>query len=97
MPAGSTATELGTFPVATVPADVKAPVAVLIVYIETSFEPELTTYANLPAGSTATETGFIPVAIVPVVPVDAKAPFVALTVYVITLPVDAESFPVTAT
>jgi hypothetical protein len=34
--------------------EVKAPVVVLIAYIETSFEPEFDTYANSPVGFAAT-------------------------------------------
>src|SRR5437879_3183201 len=60
---GSTATELGPPHVPIVPMSVKAPVAASMLYIETLFEPEFVTYANLPVGSTATEAGPVPAAI----------------------------------
>ena len=39
MPDGSTATEAGPDPAAIVPVDVKVPVVVSTLYVETSFEP----------------------------------------------------------
>ena len=53
-----------------------------MLYIETSFEPELATYANFPDGSMAIELGDKPAAIVPS---DVKAPVVGLMVYIETL------------
>jgi hypothetical protein len=64
--------------VPTVPMRVKVPVAPML-YIETSFEPEFVTYANLPDGWIAIESGDSPAAIFPV---SVKEPVVLLMVYI---------------
>ena len=58
---------------------VKAPVIASMLYIVTSFEPELVTYANLPEGWIAIELGDDPAAIVPM---DVNAPVVVLMLYI---------------
>jgi hypothetical protein len=62
-----------------VPINVRAPVVESRVYMETSFEPEFATYANLPVGSTATEAGPVPAGIVPM---DVRAPVLVLMAYI---------------
>jgi len=57
---------------------VKLPVAPML-YIETSFEPEFVTYANLPDGWMAIELGDSPAAIIPM---SVKDPAVLLMVYI---------------
>jgi hypothetical protein len=58
---------------------VKAPVAASMLYMETSFEAEFVTQANLPDGWTAIDVGDIPAAIVPM---EVRTPVVALMVYI---------------
>jgi hypothetical protein len=59
------AIEVGDNPAGIVPVTVKIPVVELMLYIETSFEPEFVTYAKLPEGSIANEFGPDPAGIVP--------------------------------
>jgi hypothetical protein len=73
------AIEVGPDPAATVPADVKAPVVVLMMYVETSFESAFVTYANFPDGWKAIELELDPIATVPAA---VKAPVVVLMMYV---------------
>src|ERR1700758_4210552 len=64
------------------PMDVRAPVAVLTLYIETSFVALFATYANLPDDSTATESGFDPAA---TDPMEVNAPVAESIVNIPTL------------
>jgi hypothetical protein len=73
------ATEVGSAPAVTTPTEVKVPVVVLMLKMETLAEPEFVAYTNLPVGSKVTEVGPDPVAIGPK---DVKTPVVVLMLYI---------------
>jgi len=83
LPVGSTATELGPDPATIGPKDVKTPVVVLMLYIDTLFPQEFAAYANFPDGAMAMES--VP-QIASTVPKDVRAPVVALMAYMEMVP-----------
>jgi hypothetical protein len=72
------AIEVGDDPTAIVPMDVKAPVVVLMAYIETSFEPALVTWKTHWRGRQAQRWD----PYVPNVPMRVKAPVVRSILYI---------------